>query len=62
MKKAIAVVLLILVLFCLAACGAEMRTVHCDRCGKEVQVTADSNITDDWIILCKECKEEPDQD
>ena len=30
----------------------------CDRCGKEVQVSADSNITEDWIIFCKDCAEE----
>ena len=58
MKRLIAALLLVLILLGLAACGAEMRTVHCDRCGTEVKVTADSNITDDWIIFCKECEEE----
>ena len=58
MKRLIAVLLLVLTLLSLTACGGETRTVHCDRCGKEVQVSADSNITEDWIIFCKDCAEE----
>lgn len=58
MKAWIAALLLALATLGLSACGAETRTVHCDRCGKEVRVEADSNITDDWIIFCKECEEE----
>ena len=32
--------------------------VHCDRCGKEVVLPADSKITEDWILFCKECEAE----
>ncbi len=35
-----------------------MRIVHCDRCGKEVPVAEDSNITDDWILYCTDCEKE----
>ena len=58
MRRLIAALLLVLVLPGLAACGAETRTVHCDRCGKEVVLPADSKITEDWILFCKECEEE----
>lgn len=57
MKKLLIVLILALSLLALTGCG-EKRIVHCDRCGKEVKVEADSNITDDWIIFCKECEQE----
>ena len=56
MKKGIFLLLGLALCLGLCACGAE-RTVHCDSCGKEVQVDADSNITEDWILFCKECEE-----
>ena len=37
---------------------ARTRVVHCDRCGKEVAVAEDSNITDDWILYCTDCEKE----
>ena len=44
----------------LTACGksaAATRVVHCDRCGKELTVEADSNMTDgSWIIYCSDCE------
>lgn len=58
MKRLIAIALLILALLGLAACGGEKRIVHCDRCGKEIEIPADSNVTEDWIVMCKECEEE----
>ena len=58
MKRLIAALLLVLVLLGLAACGGETRIVHCDRCGKEVVLPADSKITEDWIVFCKECEAE----
>lgn len=58
MAKRIAAFLLALVMvLALTACGGS-KTLHCDRCGAEVTVVKDSNMTEDWIIFCKECEEE----
>ena len=35
---------------------AATKTVHCDGCGKEIKVPADSNTDEDWIILCDDCQ------
>ena len=40
-----------------SGCG-EPRTVHCDHCGGEITLEADSNITEDWIVFCKQCEED----
>ena len=56
MKRAIAVLLLLLSLLSLVACGKSGKIVHCDGCGKEISVSADSNMDEDWIILCEDCK------
>ena len=58
MKKRIALALLVLALLSLAACGKEKIILHCDRCGKEVEFPADTNMTEDWIIVCAECQKE----
>ena len=58
MKRLIAIALLVLSLLALSACGGKTRIVHCDRCGKEIQVAEDSNITEDWIVFCKDCEAE----
>ena len=42
----------------LTACGK--KTLHCDLCGKEV--SADSNMDEDWIIYCEECEPELNMD
>ncbi len=39
----------------LFGCG-ETKALHCDRCGKEIKVAVDSNMTEDWIILCEDCQ------
>ena len=57
MKKVLIFLLLVATLLCFAACG-KTKTLHCDRCGKEENVAADSNMTEDWIIYCKECEQE----
>lgn len=57
MKRILALILLCAALLSLAACGAK-KTVHCDRCGSEIVLDADSNITEEWIVFCKECEEE----
>ena len=35
---------------------AEKKTLHCDGCGKEIKVPADSATTEDWILLCDDCQ------
>lgn len=40
-----------------SACESS-RIVHCDHCGKELKVKVSSNMTDDWIIYCKDCEKE----
>ena len=59
MKKLLIALLIALCLLSLAACG-KSRIVHCDGCGKEIKVSANSNMTEDWIILCSECQAKAD--
>ena len=56
-KKATAILLVLVLLLSLAAC-AKTRTVTCDRCGTDVEVDEKSNITDEWIVFCKDCEAE----
>lgn len=55
-KRIFALILAALLLLSLAACG-KTKTVHCDHCGEEIAVNANSNMTDDWIIYCKQCED-----
>ena len=57
MKSSILMLLSLMVLLSMTACG-KSKTVHCDRCDKEISIEASSNMTDDWIICCSECEEE----
>lgn len=50
--------MLILLTAVLAGCSQPTKAVHCDSCGKEVKIAADSNMDDDWIIYCKDCEKE----
>lgn len=54
-KKLTLLVLLVLCVLALVGCK-KTKTLHCDGCGKEVQVDANSNLTEDSIILCKDCQ------
>ena len=58
MKKWIAATLTIVCLMFLLCACAESRIVHCDRCGAEITLDADSNIDEDWIVFCKTCEKE----
>ena len=58
MKRVAAVVLLLVCLLSLVACGKPGKIVHCDACGKEIPVRADSDMNEDWIILCEDCKQQ----
>lgn len=58
MKKTIVLALMMLLaLSSLSACKGETKTLTCDGCGKLVEVEADSNMTDEWILFCEECGE-----
>ena len=55
MKRTLLLIVSFILLLSLASCG-KGRIVHCDGCGKEIEVPAGSNMTEDWIVLCEECK------
>lgn len=60
MKKIIALLFaLLLALLSMCGCGKkEVKTLHCDHCGKAVEVDADSQMEEDWILYCSECEKE----
>ncbi len=52
---------LILIMFAFVGCGkssANMMVLHCDNCGKEIEVPEDSGMNEDWILYCAECEKE----
>ena len=59
MKKITAIVLLSVMMLSmiLASCG-EKKIVHCDKCGKEIEISADSNMDDSWQLFCTDCEKE----
>lgn len=58
MRRAAAIVLLLLCLLALVACGKPGKILHCDACGKEISVPADSDMEEDWILLCEDCRQQ----
>ena len=56
MKKIVCLMLALVLMLTLVACGK--RTVTCDGCGRDIQVKANSNVTDEWILFCSECETE----
>ncbi len=57
-KRLLAILCLVLILTLLLCSCGEKKTLHCDNCGIEVSVDADSNMEEDWTIYCEECNEE----
>ncbi|MBQ8911559.1 MAG: hypothetical protein IJY89_03210 [Clostridia bacterium] len=55
MKKGLALLLVLGMLLALTACG-KTKLLHCANCNKEVEVAADSNMNEDWILYCSECE------
>ena len=57
MKKLITLILALSMLTFLFSCG-EKKILICDGCGKEVEVEASSNMTDDWTVYCSDCEKD----
>ena len=57
MRKGIALIIALLACVSLAGCAAT-KTLHCDNCGKEVKVSADSSMNEDWVLFCDDCQKE----
>ncbi len=55
MKKTVICVTVLALALLFSGCEKTI-TLHCDGCGKEVKQPASSNMTEDWIILCKDCQ------
>ena len=55
MKKFVLLLMILAMIFAFAGCG-EKKTLRCDNCGADVQVAANSEMTDEWIIYCEECE------
>ena len=58
MKKSIITALLTVLILTLLLCGCKAKTLHCDRCNKEVVVSENSNMEEGWSVYCAECNEE----
>lgn len=56
-KKLLTVILSSFMAITLIACAGS-KIVHCDNCGKDIKVAADSNVDDNWTLLCAECESE----
>lgn len=57
MKKLLCILLVLSFIFVMTGCG-EKKVLHCDKCGKEIEVKASSNMEEDWIIYCEDCNAE----
>lgn len=58
MKKCIITALLSALILALLLCGCKTKTLHCDHCNKEVVVSENSNMEENWALYCAECNEE----
>ena len=47
---------IILAVLALLMLGCAKKIVHCDGCGKEIEIPANSDTNEDWIILCDDCQ------
>jgi len=57
LKRAAILLALLLLAAALISCGKQ-KTVHCDRCGKELHISADSNVDESWTLYCSDCEKE----
>lgn len=56
MKKFKLLAILAAALLLLPGCGEKTKTVICDGCGVEIEIEADSNMDNSWIIYCHDCE------
>ena len=56
--RVVSVLFLLLVLGSIFISCGRQKTVHCDRCGKELHISADSNVDESWILYCADCEKE----
>ena len=55
MKKALcSLIAAALIVLTMVGCG-KTKILHCDNCNTEVEVSAKSNMDEDWSIFCDEC-------
>jgi len=57
MKKILCFVLALAMVLAVSGCG-KTKTLICDGCEKEVQVSESSNMTDEWLIFCEDCQDD----
>ena len=57
MKKIVCILLVVSLIFVMVGCGAT-KELHCDKCGKVINVKESSNMEEDWIIYCEDCNAE----
>ena len=55
MKKVLCLFAAAGLLFAMAGCT---KTLHCDKCNKEIAVKANSNANEDWAVYCDDCNKE----
>lgn len=56
-RKIIVFCLVMLFVANIASCG-EKKVLHCDKCNAEIEVSANSNMNEEWGMLCGDCNEE----
>ena len=54
MKKVLILFLVLALLFCMTSCG-KTKILHCDHCNAEIEVDANSNMDESWLVYCEEC-------
>ena len=54
-RNIVVCILILSMSFVFASCKKETKKLTCDGCGNVVEVEADSNMTDEWILFCEDC-------
>ena len=57
MKKILCFVLALAMALAVSGCG-KTKTLTCDGCGKTVEVSESSNMTDEWLVFCEDCQDD----
>ena len=56
MKKIVAIVLVVLLLIGMVACGEEKPTLHCDGDGCDNTVVGKEGMDESWVVFCEDCE------